>query len=628
MKSRFASRPGCAPILAVGAAMLVLAFTPPALAASAPPERMTYQGFLVDGNGVALGNTAPKNYDVIFRIFSEQTGGTPLWAEQQTVTVDKGYFSVLLGEGASVNSVPRPALASIFAGPNASDRYVEISVKGIGVAGANVDILPRLRLMASPYAFLAQQATKLVQNDGHDLITSSNDTVVIAGPVTATGVSGNGANLTALNANNITVGTLGADRIASHLTGTRTFAGPVGIGTTSPNALLSLGNTVGNTKLSLQESGPNTGFGIGIQANQFRLHLNSPSARFSFLTSSQGTEVLSLLGNGRLGVNNNNPLGHLHVVGGEQLAGIFDSSAASGTYLSLGNSSPGGRYWHVIAGGSGVANGVGKLLIGSGTTAGTSAARMTLEDSGRVGIGTSTPGSQLEVAGGVRARGGVPGGNGTLNNGYAFSGNGGDNDSGMFSTVDGRVSLFSDSSERLRVQGTGLFFFELAQVGNRRNVQWDPATSQIGTETTSRRYKTNIVTLQDDFAALLKARPVTYTRPASPNVPEIGYIAEELHELGLTRLVDYDQQGRPDAINYEKICLYLNENVKRHEREVVELQAERQVQSEQLTAQAKEIDALRTRLTELERLVRQATAGLSPSAGPTAGEPSLVSSGN
>ena len=24
-----------------------------------PPERMTYQGFLVDANGVALGNTAP-----------------------------------------------------------------------------------------------------------------------------------------------------------------------------------------------------------------------------------------------------------------------------------------------------------------------------------------------------------------------------------------------------------------------------------------------------------------------------------------------------------------------------------------------------------------------------------------
>jgi hypothetical protein len=29
------------------------------------------------------------------------TGGNELWSEEQTVTVDKGYFSVLLGQGAA-----------------------------------------------------------------------------------------------------------------------------------------------------------------------------------------------------------------------------------------------------------------------------------------------------------------------------------------------------------------------------------------------------------------------------------------------------------------------------------------------------------------------------------------------
>ena len=33
-----------------------------------PPERMTYQGFLVDANGVALGLSSPENYDLIFSI--------------------------------------------------------------------------------------------------------------------------------------------------------------------------------------------------------------------------------------------------------------------------------------------------------------------------------------------------------------------------------------------------------------------------------------------------------------------------------------------------------------------------------------------------------------------------------
>ena len=68
-----------------------------AQATAHPPERMTYQGFLVDGNGAALGNSAPKNYDVIFRIWSSENGSSAaerLWTEQQTVTVDKGEVTL------------------------------------------------------------------------------------------------------------------------------------------------------------------------------------------------------------------------------------------------------------------------------------------------------------------------------------------------------------------------------------------------------------------------------------------------------------------------------------------------------------------------------------------------------
>lgn len=150
-----------------------------------PPERMTYQGFLVDGNGTALGNTAPKNYDVIFRVWSSESGSSNperLWSEQQTVTVDKGYFSVLLGEGTEVAGEARPTLPTLFKGATASDRWVGITVKGIGAGGANVDILPRMRLLSSPYAFLAEQATKLVREDNSsDLLTSSGNVLSFNG---------------------------------------------------------------------------------------------------------------------------------------------------------------------------------------------------------------------------------------------------------------------------------------------------------------------------------------------------------------------------------------------------------------------------------------------------------------
>ncbi len=59
------------------------------------------------------------------------------------------------------------------------------------------------------------------------------------------------------------------------------------------------------------------------------------------------------------------------------------------------------------------------------------------------------------TAAGIRARGGAPGLNGVDNNGYAFEGNGGDNDSGLFSTGDGSVSLYANNTERLTVNGNG-----------------------------------------------------------------------------------------------------------------------------------------------------------------------------
>lgn len=161
-------------------------------ATARPPEQMTYQGFLVGSDGVALGDTAPKNYDVIFKIYNHETasaGANLLWAEQQTVTVDKGYFSVLLGEGANTGD-PRPALSTLFKGTTASDRFVGITVKGIGAGGANVDILPRLRLMTAPYAHLATYATKLVRDDNSsDLITSSGNVVSFAGHLDVLGAN-------------------------------------------------------------------------------------------------------------------------------------------------------------------------------------------------------------------------------------------------------------------------------------------------------------------------------------------------------------------------------------------------------------------------------------------------------
>jgi hypothetical protein len=70
-----------------------------------------------------------------------------------------------------------------------------------------------------------------------------------------------------------------------------TADGHVGIGTSQPKTLLSLGPAVADTKLALQED--SSVYGLGFGKNQFRLHLGGqPGDRFSFLDSSGGNELV------------------------------------------------------------------------------------------------------------------------------------------------------------------------------------------------------------------------------------------------------------------------------------------------------------------------------------------------
>lgn len=218
------------------ACLLLLTGTALSLRAAAdanPPDFMTYQGYLVDANGTPLATNAPKNFDVVLRIFDDQSGGNRLWTEQQTVTVDKGYFSVLLGEGAAVGSEARPALSSLFANDTASHRFIETTVKGIGSGGSDSTIAPRLRLLTSPYAFLAKKAVSAVSlmNDTNRqvvTITGTNLGINTSSPTAALDVNGRARVTGSLTVNGFTnsgVSSLSGDVIAADkLTAGRIYA--------------------------------------------------------------------------------------------------------------------------------------------------------------------------------------------------------------------------------------------------------------------------------------------------------------------------------------------------------------------------------------------------------------------
>lgn len=130
------------------------------------PSLMSYQGRVSDSAGVLLGSAAPVNRTVTFKFYSAATGGTPVYAEAQTVTISGGDFSVLLGNGTGVSGLRGPAapaatpyitLPSVMTG----NVYLGVTVDD-GTAAADPEITPRQQIVSAVYAFRAKTAETLL----------------------------------------------------------------------------------------------------------------------------------------------------------------------------------------------------------------------------------------------------------------------------------------------------------------------------------------------------------------------------------------------------------------------------------------------------------------------------------
>ena len=151
--------------LAAVALLAALAvFTSPGFAQV--PSLMSYQGRVSDAAGTLIGATSPVNRTVTFKFYSASTGGTPLYAEAQTVTISAGEFSVLLGNGTGVSTFKGPSapavtpyitLSSIMTG----NVYLGVTVDD-GTSAADPEIAPRQQIVSAAYAFRAKAAESLL----------------------------------------------------------------------------------------------------------------------------------------------------------------------------------------------------------------------------------------------------------------------------------------------------------------------------------------------------------------------------------------------------------------------------------------------------------------------------------
>jgi hypothetical protein len=121
------------------------------------------------------------------------------------------------------------------------------------------------------------------------------------------------------------------------------------------------------------------------------------------------------------------------------------------------------------------------------------------------------------------------------------------------------------------------------------------SSGQLGTATSSRRFKQDIQPMGDASDVLLSLHPVTFHYKSDPDrIPQFGLVAEEVEQVN-PDLIVRDKDGKPYSVRYEQVnAMLLNEFLKEH-RKVEE--------------QGSMIADLKARLEKVERLLTANNGG-------------------
>ena len=169
-------------------AMVVLAVAAMAVQTAMAASAFTYQGRVTDINGTAL----TGNHTVEFRLYTEATGGTPLWGRARNVLLDdKGLFNTAISdEGNSLIENSTVSLAQVLANNSNVTLYL-----GLTVRGSSGEISPRQALLAAPYAIHASDALAASGDFAVEGTTRLRGALEVSGSVTMNGISAQTASL-------------------------------------------------------------------------------------------------------------------------------------------------------------------------------------------------------------------------------------------------------------------------------------------------------------------------------------------------------------------------------------------------------------------------------------------------
>jgi hypothetical protein len=206
--------------------LLLLPLTTPTLGQS-PPAASTAVQRLVKFSGAvkdAQGNPLGGAVGITFALYKDEQGGNPLWLETQNAQVDaQGHYTVNLGATESYG-LPQELFVSGEA------RWLGVQVQGQAEQ-------PRVLLMSVPYALKALDA---------ETIGGRPPSAFLLAPAGSSGSSSNNAHpdgtITGGGTANFVPLFTGATTIGNSKI-FQTVAGKIGIGTTTPAALLDIKGT-------------------------------------------------------------------------------------------------------------------------------------------------------------------------------------------------------------------------------------------------------------------------------------------------------------------------------------------------------------------------------------------------
>src|SRR3989344_1292593 len=127
-----------------------------ARAATTPPNLVSYQGRVLNANGVPV---TDASLSIVFKLYDASSGGTCLWSNSssscassnaRTVTLSSGLFSENLGDtDITISGGAYADILSTVFGDNAAV-YLGITI------GSDSEMTPRKRMTAAPYALNAE----------------------------------------------------------------------------------------------------------------------------------------------------------------------------------------------------------------------------------------------------------------------------------------------------------------------------------------------------------------------------------------------------------------------------------------------------------------------------------------